>query len=854
MKKIVIGLGVILLLFLVSVPTMATYVWDWKTYQTNQFTIFYPKGYDYQARQTLYYLEKYNSQIDDLTGNKKDKHIYVVIQDVGLLANGYANPVQGKINLYTTNPMTDSVLNAYESWERQVNVHEYTHISQMTNNQGLANGLTTIFGQLFSPNLHVPAWISEGIAVYNESQISPHEGRLNYGYFDTLLASKAVKSELPTISQANYFHNHFPRGQWYLYGGTFFRYVANTYGEESFAQFFNEYGTYYWSGFFSLGDMFPALGIDKAAQEVYGKTFPELFTEWRAYERRKNKDYQVEGACLVNNQGGDIKDITAVGDKLYYYQEQLLTPYSFYYQQWSNLVEYDLATNSKQVIDYSLQSPHASLQIVNHKIYYARQEIKPGFANVKFNGEGRIATLYSRDLRTKTQEKIVTDNFRDFVVLKGERIVYAKQNKDKFGSEIWQYHHGQKEKLGTVAELISELKVWQDKIIVVSKENLGAYGIKILKMEPQLGLKTIIDTEYLETNININDNKVYFNANYDGVMALYQYDLETDQLAKLVNHGIKGIGIDEHLYYTTASASGTSIYKQKINRQNINMPDRDRSTSEIKLSELEIEAVKKDNGFIKSLAQLAKPGIRFAPYLLGGEDALGINSYSITYSPYGGLDFYLNSNLVLPLKIGYVKQDDQTKDRKTYLSTSVPIYAAGYNVQKTLSVGYYTDFGEDVLPEVKLNFKHPHHEATIRVQADVNDAGVNNELTYAYLSENSSFVTEGTYFSDFETNLYLGGFEFDELEDGYYWSGQYNHKLAEIRAGMWNPNVFIGDIYGSFYLDYVKEEQLDFAEEVYGAELSLEVGMANMVHVVPKIGVSVCDDKVKEYLSLKLNF
>ena len=854
MKKFVVGLWVVLLIFLVAVPTVAISAWDWKTYQSNQFTVFYPPGYEYQAQQTLYYLEKYSSLIDNITGNKGSKNIYVVIQDVGLLANGYANPTQFKINLYTNNPLTDSSLNAYESCQRQVNVHEYTHISQMTNNKGLANNFTTIFGQLFSPNLHVPNWISEGMTVYTESQISAQEGRLNYGYFDAVLASKTAKDKLPTISQANYLHNHFPRGQWYLYGGSFFRYVADTYGEEKFAKFFNEYGSYYWAGFLLLGDIFPAVGIDKAAQEVYGKTFPELFAEWRASERRQNKDYQVEGIPLVKNQGGNIKKLTAVGGKLYYWQNELIAPYSFYYKQWSNLVEYDLTTNSKEIIDYSVQPMHASLQIVNNKVYYAIKEMKSGFANVKFNGNGSSATLYSRDLKTKAQKEILTDDFRDFVVLEDGTIVYATQNKAKFGSEIWRYNNGQREKLGTSPELISEMKLWQDKIVVVSKENLGAYGIKFLDLAQKLSLETIIDTKYLETNINISGNKVYFNANYDGVMAIYQYDLETEELAKLSNYGMSGVVSENNLYYTTVFAEGTSIYEKKSTPKRKSIPTGDKSTAEIRLNDLEIETEKKDNGFTKSLTQLAKPGIRFLPNFLAGEDALGINSYEITYSPYGGLDFYLNSKLLVPVTIAYVKQDQETAARKTFLSTSVPIYETGYNLKKTLSIGYYTNFGEDVLPEVNFGFKHPRHSGTIRLQVDVNDNGLNNELTYSYLRENSSFVGQGTYFNDFETDLYLGGFEFAGLEDGYYLSGQYNHKLAEIRVGTWNPNVFIGDIHGSLYFDYVKDKQVDISEEVYGAELSFETAIANFIYSAPKLGISVCDEQVKEYLSLSINF
>lgn len=216
------------------------------------------------------------------------------------MTDGYADPLPVKISIFTHNPDIFSTMLSYDSWLRLVvSIHEYTHISQMPNTNGIPSFLTKILGNYFSPNNHVPMWVTEGITVYNESQVSPYEGRLNAGYFDTILASKAVEGKLPSILEANYYHNHFPLGPYYLYGGTFFRYLSTTYGEEKITQFFDEYGSYYWTPF--IGDFFPAIGIDKAAEKVYGKNFPQLFKEWKSYETEKNKDWELAGKEIVKN-------------------------------------------------------------------------------------------------------------------------------------------------------------------------------------------------------------------------------------------------------------------------------------------------------------------------------------------------------------------------------------------------------------------------------------------------------------------------------------------------------------------------------------------------------------------------
>lgn len=228
--------------------------------------------------------------------------------------------------------------------------------------------------------------IMEGIAVYTESQFNPQLGRLNQGYYDILIARKAARNKLPTLSQANYLHPYFPQVQWYLYGGAFIRYLANTYGEDSLQDFFNEYASYYWAGFFYLGDIFPALGIDKAAQDIYGKSLPKLFQEWRSYARQKDQNWVREGKKLVENYHGQIDQLTLSNKKLYYWQSKETNPYLFEYNRSWELIEYNLLTQEQKRLDYSLKPNHASLELIDNHIYYAVNDSERKFSNFDYGG------------------------------------------------------------------------------------------------------------------------------------------------------------------------------------------------------------------------------------------------------------------------------------------------------------------------------------------------------------------------------------------------------------------------------------------------------------------------------------
>jgi hypothetical protein len=143
---------------------------------------------------------------------------------------------QDKMGLFATEPSTSSVLANNKSWAKLGVVHEFTHLAQGTNYSGVPGFLAAIMGNRFSPNLSSPTWITEGITVYSESRLDEHSGRLNGGYYDSLVAAKTAEGDLPSILEANFPHNHYPQNQFYVYGGTFFRYLAEEYGEEKIAE------------------------------------------------------------------------------------------------------------------------------------------------------------------------------------------------------------------------------------------------------------------------------------------------------------------------------------------------------------------------------------------------------------------------------------------------------------------------------------------------------------------------------------------------------------------------------------------------------------------------------------------
>ncbi|MBM7556155.1 hypothetical protein [Halanaerobacter jeridensis] len=178
MKKICIsGFLLVLIVFLVSCGVSAN-VFNWKYYETDNFVVFYQEKYDWKAKEASSY-------------------------------SGSAEPRECKITIYTDRPSTMLALGNYQNHFQEISVHEFTHLTHLTNTSGLSSKITSVLGNTFAPNNHSPTWIIEGITT-NESETAAYEGRLNQGYYDAVVASKASSGEFPSILGAGYNHGHFP--------------------------------------------------------------------------------------------------------------------------------------------------------------------------------------------------------------------------------------------------------------------------------------------------------------------------------------------------------------------------------------------------------------------------------------------------------------------------------------------------------------------------------------------------------------------------------------------------------------------------------------------------------------------
>jgi len=127
-------------------------------------------------------------------------------------------------------------------WLELVLSHEFFHIVHLDKASGAPLHLRGVLGRLlqFFPNVLEPAWIVEGLAVYNESQPGGGYGRLQRSYYEGMIHAE-VDRGLRSLREVNAEGRGFPLNRDYLYGSYFFAFLAERYGPSAIRAFIDNY-------------------------------------------------------------------------------------------------------------------------------------------------------------------------------------------------------------------------------------------------------------------------------------------------------------------------------------------------------------------------------------------------------------------------------------------------------------------------------------------------------------------------------------------------------------------------------------------------------------------------------------
>ncbi len=847
---------VLIIILLCIVSSMCGSFLGWEVLKSRYYTVFYNKDNERDALETLNALHNYRPQVSKLTGTDVD-NLAVVIEDIGIISNGLANPVFNYIRVFTNSPRGQT---SVENWAAHVGKHELIHIHHFNNVSGVPRSLRTVLGRLLMPNIYTPGWIYEGIAVYGESRDRLFTGRINDGYFDTYMRIRANENDFPSILEATFSPEIYPfREGIYLYGGTFFQYLSDTYGEEKFAEFFTDFGSSMRS---FLSPIFPYVGLDRSARSVYGKPFTKLWSDWKRLMIEESEPYNISGERLTNH-GYYIDQLQFYNDELYYsrrYREKTGSHTMFGFNKIKRIDNQD---SNKTLI--STTTPIIDFIVKDNLLWYSVYEFESSYNNTFLDAYGYQGLIRVKDLQKGNDRKVLQDNLRTFTIIDDNILIYSQDRTDKFGSHIYRYHTETNEKylLLSTNYLIDRIQIYDGRIFVTARsdwQNFSLYELILDRNE----LTKLVVTPYVEQIVDVSQDKVFFTANYGGSHKLYYYDLNSEKVYATHDKGfIKYAAFDSdngNIYLAALEKEGFEIYKNRFDYDLYQLPDCP-FEKPILHSISEIDITK--GSYFDNLKTLL-PAVRipifysgtneetYAGMYLGGTDAIGHFSYGAEFIyefDKQGLDteIFIRNKLYPPL-ITDLYYRNKDKDHEIDVAISRPLLKRLQSGLSHLTIKLQARMFESFdrtsyTPLLAAGFHYPGFRGELIAStpwessnygSNIDRLGIHlNSFIMKYLYKSHLAInTIAIYDPDNPDNVFpkIRGYkeEIDGNQGGLI-RCNLSKRLLTINKGLWNPNIYFEDLNATLFIDGAVPETGPY-QAAGGIELTVDGGMLFLVN------------------------
>ncbi len=244
----------------------------YRTLDTEHFHVHAPVGLELQGRVAAAAAERAYGQLARELKPPRGT-IDLVVTDDADYSNGYATPSpSNRIVVFATPPIESSSLHLNEDWLAIVITHELTHIFHLDRADGLWGVARHIFGRapgLF-PNTYGPSWLTEGLAVYYESRLTPG-GRLKNAESKLFARAAALENRLPQLNELSLGSAIFPGGSGaYTYGSLFVDYLSRTRGDTTVGHLVDAQSR----------ELIP-WRLNHSSRAAFGISFDDAFRAWR---------------------------------------------------------------------------------------------------------------------------------------------------------------------------------------------------------------------------------------------------------------------------------------------------------------------------------------------------------------------------------------------------------------------------------------------------------------------------------------------------------------------------------------------------------------------------------------------
>lgn len=556
MKAFITGIVLALFVFSQSVfavdPTL-----DWKTIESQHIYVHYADGNKAIAERALAIAEAAHQRLSKELNWTPVEKTHVVLSDETDQPNGLASPLFfNHTILFLAPPTSVNTLEDFDDWFTTLIFHEYTHIIHLDKSTGAPKFLRNIFGRflLLFPNLFQPSWVVEGLATYEETDLTRGIGRGQSTFFASMMREEVANGVQP-ISHVNLPVSTWPAGTTrYLYGVYFMTFLKETYGEEKLQAWVEEYSN----------NLLPFF-INTNADQTFGKDLSVLWQEFQQWLEARFQPQidsikargitQAEQVSPDAYRTGSVHVFKkATGDEVYYvrnggYKRASLARINANGTQ-EDLVELNGGANL---------DGHASAGLLLTQTEYCNNytAYKDIYRYIPQSNELKRLTECGRYLFASWHP-----NGRQMVAVHHDASrfeLHLLDSEAKLQQVLWQADDG---------EIIGELDVSPagESVVATMWRRGEGWNLERFDLTSKVWNKITTGSNITASPRFDSAGNILFSLEHEGAYNLFRYYTDNgniEQLTNLVGGAFQPdqAEVGEPIYYTGYSAQGTAIYK-----------------------------------------------------------------------------------------------------------------------------------------------------------------------------------------------------------------------------------------------------------------------------------------------------
>ncbi len=521
-----VGMTIILLYF-ISVAQAGYFdpKLKWNTIKTEHFNIHFHTGEAVLAKKVSDVCEKIHNELSPKYDWKPFGRTEIVLTDTTDTSNAHALTLPyNYILLFVYPPTGDSTLNNFDDWITDLIRHEYTHILHIDKYGGIAKPFRWIFGKIISPNGLTPGWVREGLAVVEES--TDGRGRNNSSISDMMLRTDILNKQFLHLDQITGLTIDWPAGNSaYIYGGAFWQFLKDKYGEAKLQEFIRRYGDSIW--LFSLNNK---------ARKVYDdKNFFKLYKEWKDSLETKYAEQKAaieakglsQLADLVHEAGAIISTSTLSPDRSFivYVKTTLKGK--------PEIRKINIDGSGDELLYKGFSTTQLSFFPDGKKLVFSYMSINK--RRQYFND------LYELDLTTKKVSSLTSKQRANHptVAPDGKSIVFVQS--ENAATQLWSYDIASKKatqlsQVPMFTQLSNPSFAPDGKTIAVSADIKGNRDILLFQNDGK-HYRNITNDVAIDNqpSFSADGRSLYFSSDRDGINNIYRYSLSAGKTEKVTN-------------------------------------------------------------------------------------------------------------------------------------------------------------------------------------------------------------------------------------------------------------------------------------------------------------------------------